>query len=207
MRKRVELPKTLSFSLATELRIPAGDIRAEHDPERWADLTIVVPDRVLDEDMRIAEIWTKGSLFQFCTVKCVRESEQKDSTSDSVNHPRFYAHASGVECIDIVENMSFCLGNAVKCVWRAGEKGLAVEDWKKARWYVLRELERECCSFWGGLSSATLAAWVHSEPSGAKKDFIVKLASIYVRQSIIPSAAMYAAVAIADIAIADLDRK
>ncbi|POF63342.1 hypothetical protein CFR73_10540 [Novacetimonas maltaceti] len=29
-----------------------------------------------------------------------------------------YRHPSGVACIDIARHMSFCLGNAVRCVWR-----------------------------------------------------------------------------------------
>ena len=63
---------------------------------------------------------------------------------DAVNHPSHYTeHASGVECIQITEHMNFCLGNAVKYIWRAGLKNdNAIEDLKKARWYVDRELER-----------------------------------------------------------------
>jgi hypothetical protein len=62
---------------------------------------------------------------------------------DPVNHPQHYTgHASGVECIQITEHMNFCLGNAVKYIWRAGEKGDAVEDLRKARWYLDREIAR-----------------------------------------------------------------
>lgn len=59
--------------------------------------------------------------------------------SDAVNHPAHYQHATGVEAIVIVENLSFCLGNALKYLWRAGKKGDAVEDLRKALWYVRRE--------------------------------------------------------------------
>ena len=62
---------------------------------------------------------------------------------DLVNHPPHYtAHPSGIECIDVVEHMGFNLGNAVKYIWRADEKGNAVEDLRKAAWYVQRELQR-----------------------------------------------------------------
>ena len=47
-----------------------------------------------------------------------------------------------VECIQVVEHMGFCLGNAIKYIWRADEKGNAVEDLKKARWYIDREIAR-----------------------------------------------------------------
>ena len=63
--------------------------------------------------------------------------------TDLVNHPPHYtAHPCGVECIVITEHMNFCLGNAVKYIWRAGLKKDALEDLRKARWYVDREIER-----------------------------------------------------------------
>jgi hypothetical protein len=63
--------------------------------------------------------------------------------ADLVNHPPHYAsHPSGVECIAITEHMGFCLGNAIKYIWRADLKGDAVEDLRKAKWYIEREIER-----------------------------------------------------------------
>ncbi|WP_323127289.1 DUF3310 domain-containing protein [Marinobacter sp. JSM 1782161] len=60
---------------------------------------------------------------------------------DSINHPVHYtAHPSGVECIQVTEHMNFCLGNAVKYIWRAGLKNDAIEDLRKARWYLDREI-------------------------------------------------------------------
>jgi hypothetical protein len=62
---------------------------------------------------------------------------------DNVNHPPHYkAHPSGVECIQITEHLNFCLGNAIKYIWRAGLKKDAVEDLKKAVWYINREIQR-----------------------------------------------------------------
>jgi hypothetical protein len=62
---------------------------------------------------------------------------------DTVNSPAHYLeHPSGVECIDVVEHLSFCLGNVVKYVWRADSKFDALEDLKKAQWYLDREIER-----------------------------------------------------------------
>jgi hypothetical protein len=63
--------------------------------------------------------------------------------SDPVNHPDHYCrHPSGVECIEIVEHMSFNIGNAIKYLWRAGLKGPAMEDLLKARWCIEREIKR-----------------------------------------------------------------
>jgi len=64
-------------------------------------------------------------------------------THDPVNHPKHYTeHPSGVECIQITEHMGFCLGNAIKYIWRADLKGDAIEDLKKAVWYIKREVAR-----------------------------------------------------------------
>jgi hypothetical protein len=61
----------------------------------------------------------------------------------SVNHPSHYtSHESGIECIQITEHMNFCLGNAMKYLWRAGLKNDAIEDLEKASWYITREINR-----------------------------------------------------------------
>ena len=78
--------------------------------------------------------------------------------TDLINHPPHYtSHPSGVECIQITEHMGFNLGNAIKYIWRADEKGNAVEDLKKALWYVQRELQRRTseCPGCGGSGYAT----------------------------------------------------
>lgn len=63
-------------------------------------------------------------------------------SSDPVNHPRHYTqHPSKVECIQITEHMNFCLGNAMKYIWRADLKN-GLEDLEKAKWYIERELRR-----------------------------------------------------------------
>lgn len=61
----------------------------------------------------------------------------------TVDHPKHYnAHPSGVECIDIVRHMSFNVGNAMKYLWRADEKGAPIEDLEKAAWYIADEIKR-----------------------------------------------------------------
>lgn len=63
-------------------------------------------------------------------------------SADMVNHPSHYiSHTSGIECIQITEHMNFCLGNAIKYIWRADLKN-GVEDLEKAGWYIKREIER-----------------------------------------------------------------
>ena len=63
--------------------------------------------------------------------------------SDNVNHPKHYtAHPSGVECIDITEHLNFCIGNAMKYLWRVDDKGDPIENLQKAKWYIEREIHR-----------------------------------------------------------------
>ena len=62
---------------------------------------------------------------------------------DPVNSPKHYtSHPSGIECIQVTEYMTFNRGNAIKYIWRAGDKGDEVQDLKKARWYLDREIQR-----------------------------------------------------------------
>lgn len=58
-----------------------------------------------------------------------------------IEHPKHYvSHPSGIECIQITEHMGFCLGNAMKYLWRAGLKDDVVQDLEKAKWYIEREI-------------------------------------------------------------------
>lgn len=70
---------------------------------------------------------------------------------DYVNHPPHYtSHPSGIECIQVTEHYNFCIGNAIKYLWRNGlkseegknPKDKQVEDLKKAVFYINREIER-----------------------------------------------------------------
>ncbi len=89
-----------------------------------------------------------------------------DSTRDVVDHPAHYGGADDpFEAIKVIEawGVSFCLGNCLKYICRAGKKpqqvdvttagddmkkyidGLpkdALVDLRKARWYLDREIKR-----------------------------------------------------------------
>jgi hypothetical protein len=69
---------------------------------------------------------------------------------ESVDHPAHYNMipatcancGHGIECIDVVEHLSFGIGNAIKYLWRADFKGDALADLRKAAWYIARETAR-----------------------------------------------------------------
>ena len=64
-------------------------------------------------------------------------------SADVINHPQHYTFGS-LEVIDAIEawQLGFHLGNVVKYVARAAHKGRYLEDLKKARWYLEREIAR-----------------------------------------------------------------
>jgi hypothetical protein len=69
--------------------------------------------------------------------------------TDVVNSPPHYLQG-GIECFDAIEAMGIgkeaCRANAVKYLWRMEHKGKALEDARKAQWYVARlvsQLEKE----------------------------------------------------------------
>ncbi len=68
---------------------------------------------------------------------------------DKVNNPKHYtSHPSGIECIEVTECYDFCIGNAIKYLWRSGLKGedgmseteKEIEDLEKAKWYIDRKI-------------------------------------------------------------------
>ena len=70
-------------------------------------------------------------------------------THDRVNHPPHYTSSAarcecgkGIEAIQVTETLNFNIGNAVKYLWRCDLKLDAIEDLKKAAWYIQREIAR-----------------------------------------------------------------
>lgn len=78
---------------------------------------------------RLAEGWCPGMF--------------REGGADPINHPPHYTF-SAIEPIDAIEawGLGFCTGNAVKYLARHRHKGRPLEDLKKARWYIDREIAR-----------------------------------------------------------------
>lgn len=69
--------------------------------------------------------------------------------SDPVNSPQHYLSGpcceycgNTIECITVAEQHGFNIGNALKYLWRADHKGSAIEDLRKAAWYVQRAISQ-----------------------------------------------------------------
>lgn len=80
-----------------------------------------------------------------------REAEERSGIGgqpdpSAVDHPPHYSEGRGIEPIEVITDweLGFCLGNVVKYIGRAGRKGDALEDLRKALWYLQKEIqERE----------------------------------------------------------------
>ena len=61
---------------------------------------------------------------------------------EAVNHPAHYQSKTGLEAIDVIEafELDFNLGNAAKYILRCGKKDAAVQELRKAIWYIEREI-------------------------------------------------------------------
>lgn len=62
----------------------------------------------------------------------------------NVEHPSHYAEGRKYEPIDVINDweLNFNLGNTIKYISRAGRKDNAVEDLKKAKYYLDYEIKR-----------------------------------------------------------------
>ena len=65
-------------------------------------------------------------------------------SKEAINHPAHYGGDTPYEAIKVIEawGLGFNLGNAVKYVARP-TKGNYLEDLKKARWYLDREISSQ----------------------------------------------------------------
>ncbi len=135
--------------------VPTGNFKDESalaDPT-WTPDDFDVSERVLraDADYQIEKRrrpglteWEEKVLAAPGAPDRVAQIEKElRPAADPVGHPAHYtSHPSGVECITITEHMGFNLGNAFKYIWRADLKSDALEDLRKAAWYVDREIAR-----------------------------------------------------------------
>lgn len=59
-----------------------------------------------------------------------------DAEVSSINPAHYRTDPSGVECIELARHMMFAAGNALKYIWRLGQKDEAIQELGKAVWYL-----------------------------------------------------------------------
>jgi len=76
----------------------------------------------------------------------VRRLKEVAKESAAVNHPQHYGGDTVYEAIRVIEawGLNFALGSVLKYICRHGKKSkaTALEDLKKARWYLDCEITR-----------------------------------------------------------------
>ena len=84
--------------------------------------------------------------------------------TDMINHPPHYTNSPAkcecgrtIECIDVTRHMGFSLGNAVKYIWRSDLKGAAIEDLRKAEFYIKDEIAKREAALSGSLAGEAAA--------------------------------------------------
>lgn len=104
---------------------------------------------VMNENVVDSLVKAKGSIIKRDVADTVNVTIKKDSDNmpkqtngDAVNHPSHYQ--GKIETIDFIEDkhLNFNLGNCIKYISRCHlkHKDNPVEDLKKARWYLDREI-------------------------------------------------------------------
>ena len=120
-----------AVDLSNEEPFTLTSIRFE-DKETWEGT---------DDDWRIVS--RAPAATDDATIQRVMDASAPAMDHDPVSHPAHYnSHPSGVECLTIARWMGFNLGNAMKYIWRADMKGAAIEDLRKAAFYIADEIAK-----------------------------------------------------------------
>ena len=109
-----------------------GSVAIEHGDGTWSYFVDGYPATKRAYLQSIANM--KGGMIE------ALESKSKEA----VNHPEHYGGDDNpYEAIKVIEawELGFNLGNTVKYISRAGKKGDRLEDLKKAKWYLDREIK------------------------------------------------------------------
>ena len=145
-----KLEETL-VDIAKNNNVMHGDSKQKHEEyyKGYADGHKIWYDTAINEAIR-----SDGNTFALESELYEKQAEAEQGTireHDSVNYPKHYTqHPSGVECIQVTSEHNFCIGNAIKYLWRAGLKEDAVQsitdaqiqDLEKAIWYISYEVKR-----------------------------------------------------------------
>ena len=121
----------------------------DRDTSEFTDQYSCIFHKMSDDMLNKCYNWYK----EFNPAACENAQDSccgKESNVDMVNHPSHYTQG-GIECIDCIKSATvgkvgieaFCVGNAIKYLFRYEEKN-GIEDVKKARWYIdrlIKELE------------------------------------------------------------------
>ena len=79
------------------------------------------------------------------------------------NLSHYRSHPSGVECIEVIRGLPFSAGNAIKYIWRAGQKDSAKQDLDKALWYIQDCIDNKAKVLAGEQAIDMFERWANEE--------------------------------------------
>ena len=89
----------------------------------------------------IKTVASPNKIEEVVEIRTDNRFAQNPDKEDLVNHPKHYT--GDIECIDVIKQqfgvdglIKFCLGNAMKYVFRCEHKGTTKMDLEKAVWYL-----------------------------------------------------------------------
>jgi hypothetical protein len=128
--KQMDVTKVYAYNLLSSARKALG-MKMQHDGS-WK-----LKERMLSSKNR-PEGMTDRDIEEI-----VADVEQSVAQYDAINHPPHY-NTGGIEVIDFIEakSLSYHLGNVIKYIARADHKGDRLENLKKAKWYLEREIAK-----------------------------------------------------------------
>lgn len=144
LSEAIEITRWASVALMPETAAAVTDAMRAESMAESARLRAELAQAVAAKERALAEReQIRRCLFQMqeAAKDLAQPARQPAASGDVVNHPPHYTRG-GIEAIDVIEawHLDFCTGNALKYLARAGHKGDAAEDLKKARWYIDRAL-------------------------------------------------------------------
>ena len=100
---------------------------------------------ITQEELECAkmDLCINNSLFEPFNIEKKNVISDSPNKREMINHPNHY-NMGKYEAIDVIEDwkLNFHLGNTIKYISRAGYKDDIIQDLKKARWYLDREIQR-----------------------------------------------------------------
>lgn len=137
-------------NLIDDLSEPAYSLVVDHLAQEITDgqlglNTLYLWDFDLYQDIRNAQVRARTEVLEGRDEVILEYNLGRETVygSDVVSSPSHYTKSpAGMECIDITKHMNFCLGSAVKYIWRCGGKGDGIEDLRKAIQFIEFEIDR-----------------------------------------------------------------
>lgn len=103
----------------------------------------MIPDKVFDSEVELEESGFEQDGTYTIVLKA-DDSSKDNQEFNPISNPSHYTEGREYEPRKVIIDwdLNYYLGNAVKYIARAGRKGDAIEDLKKARQYLDWEIER-----------------------------------------------------------------